>query len=78
MFFIEAHNAVTYLGSHADRLLNIRDLRLQDVEALVDDGKLFELRTLLACGVLGQDGFGSFGDECASVERSESEGSERP
>ena len=52
-------------------------LRLEDVDAIVDDGALLEQLPLLSGRVLGQDRFGAPEDMGSAIDSAESEVSER-
>ena len=71
VLFVEPNDAVADLGAHVDGFYEIGDLLLKDGETIIDDGLFFELGTLLACGVLGEHGFGSFGNESAAEDGAE-------
>ena len=74
---VEVVEPVFDLGPHRNGLLDVGDLRLEDREALIDDGSSFELLALPACGVFGQRGGRAFTDEGATVEGAEGERSDR-
>ena len=65
------------LRSHRDCLLDVGYLRLKDIETIVDDGTLFELRPLFASGVLWEHGFGSLKGLCLTVDGTKGDRSER-
>lgn len=73
VFFVEVVEPVFDGASHRDGLLYVLVSGLEDGDAAVDDGALFEPCPLLARGVFRQDGCGAFVDESASVDGSESE-----
>lgn len=50
---VEVGETLFDLGSHRDGDLHVLVLRLENGDALVDDGTTFVQRTLFACGVLG-------------------------
>ena len=74
---VEVVEPVFDLGPHRDGLLDVGDLRLEDREAVINDGSSFELVALPACGVFGQRRGRAFADEGATVEGSEGERSDR-
>jgi len=55
--FVKSQDSVANGGSHSERFLDVGNLFLQDRDTLVNDGALAELCSLLAGGVLRQDGF---------------------
>ena len=69
---VEVPEAVFELGAHRDSHLYVFILRLQDGDTIVDDGALFEQRALLACRVLGQQGFCTLESMRAAVDGTES------
>ena len=76
VFFVEVGEAVFDLRSHRHRLLDVLVLGLQDGDAVVDDGALFELRTLFAGRVFREHGFFALEDMRAAVDRAEGHVSE--
>ena len=77
MFLIEIGEPFFDFFAHGNGLLEVLVLRLEDVDAIVDDGALLEQFPLLAGRVLGQDGFRTLEDMGVPVRGSESEVSER-
>ena len=77
MFLIEIGEPFFDFFAHGNGLLDILVLRLEDVDAIVDDGALLEQLPLLAGRVLGQDGFGAPEDMGSAIDSAESEVSER-
>ena len=51
---VKATKPFSNFRSHRDSFLDVFDLRLKDGDAIIDDRTFFELRTLFACGVLGE------------------------
>ena len=77
MFLIEIGEPFFDFFAHGDGLLEVLVLRLEDVDAIVDDGALLEQLPLLAGRVLGQDRFGAPEDMGSAIDSAESEVSER-
>ena len=77
MFLIEIGEPFFDFFAHGNGLLDILVLRLEDVDAIVDDGALLEQLPLLAGRVLGQDRFGAPEDMGSAIDSAESEVSER-
>ena len=76
VLFVEIRESVFDGRSHGHRFLDVLILGLKDGDAVVDDGALFELRTLLAGRVLWEHGFFALEDMCAAVDRAEGHVSE--
>ena len=76
MFLIEIGEPFFDFFAHGNGLLDILVLRLEDVDAIVDDGALLEQLPLLAGRVLGQDRFGALEDMGSAIDSAESESSE--
>lgn len=77
MFLIEIGEPFFDFFAHGDGLLEVLVLRLEDIEAAVDDGALLELFPLLSGRVLGQDGFRTLEDMGSAIDSAECEVSER-
>ena len=77
MFLIEIGEPFFDFFAHGDGLLEVLVLRLEDVDAIVDDGALLEQLPLLSGRVLGQDRFGAPEDMGSAIDSAESEVSER-
>ena len=77
MFFIEIGEPFFDFFAHGNGLLEVLVLRLEDVDAIVDDGALLEQLPLLSGRVLGQDRFGAPEDMGSAIDSAESEVSER-
>ena len=76
MFLIEIGEPFFDFFAHGNGLLEVLVLRLEDVDAIVDDGALLEQLALLAGRVLGQDRFGALEDMCSAIDSAEGESSE--
>ena len=77
MFLIEIGEPFFDFLAHGDGLLEVLVLRLEDVDAIVDDGALLEQLPLLSGRVLGQDRFGTPEDMGSAIDSAEGESSER-
>ena len=76
VLFVKVREPVFDGWTHRHRFADVLVLVLEESDALVDDGALLELRTLLARGVLWELGFGTLEDVSASVDGAESESTE--
>ena len=77
VLLVEVGETAFDFGAHGYRFPDVLVLRLEDGDAVIDDGLLLKPGALFACGVFRQDGFRARGDKCATVDGAERETADR-